>query len=327
MKDKSTNKWLIIIIILFISFIIIPIILRVFNIKEGNANPTNKDINKNIKQVENTVNTINNNTKIIKNGLGAVNSAAGVINAANTKLNNATNSLNNANQKVNTASTTLGSASGTLSGVKKDTTNILDSRATETAIITKNDNDNRDIIRGGTDSSINLTKMYNAIMGISDLIPKSAAPPPIDYKTRFDTYNNSLNGMTGQINAYSTNLNDLNTDLSRNIMRMSDNIVAYNTANLTNSKTVFDMNQNVTTANQSYLATIGPINTNIDAINAKLQTFDFEKLNNTMAQYNKDNLELTGKILSRLDGYETDFTNYKAVLDDRLRINPTIKNQ
>ena len=44
MKDTSINKWLIIIIILVIAFIIIPIILKVFNIKEG---VSNRDVNNN----------------------------------------------------------------------------------------------------------------------------------------------------------------------------------------------------------------------------------------------------------------------------------------
>lgn len=55
------NKWLIIIIILFIAFFIIPFFLFVFNIKEGitnEVNVTNKQINDNINSLHNRVKVV-----------------------------------------------------------------------------------------------------------------------------------------------------------------------------------------------------------------------------------------------------------------------------
>lgn len=64
MINKGLNKWLIIIIILFISFIIIPILLKLFKIKEGFDI---KDIDKKLNNVNDKMNNINNNVNNIKN--------------------------------------------------------------------------------------------------------------------------------------------------------------------------------------------------------------------------------------------------------------------
>jgi hypothetical protein len=58
MIQKSLNKWLIIIIILFISFIIIPIILKIFKMKEG---LTTKELGKKMDKVKDKVTDINKN--------------------------------------------------------------------------------------------------------------------------------------------------------------------------------------------------------------------------------------------------------------------------
>jgi hypothetical protein len=57
------NKWLVIIVILFICFIIIPILLKLFNMKEGFSI---NDVGNKVNDVKDKLNVANNNINIIK---------------------------------------------------------------------------------------------------------------------------------------------------------------------------------------------------------------------------------------------------------------------
>ena len=345
MKNTSVNKWLIIIIILFISFIIIPIVLNFFNIKEG---ASNQEINKNVNKVGGKVDTANSGINVIKSNIQTVKDAgdkittaggvitrasddifstSGRINAASSNINDSSGRINAASSDITKASGSINAASGKIDAVKDDTGKILGSRAEITKAITDKDTDNKNLLKGS--DNVNLTIIYDAINSLTELFKKipTNTITPTDYTAPFNTNSAALTAMSGQIGTYNTKLDGLNADLSTNMQGMSSNIVAYNTANLENSKAVFQINQDVTAANHSYLETIRPINGNIAAINEKMQTFDFDKLNTTMQEYNTKNAQLTSAILSKLNDYETGFEKYKEVLNRRLLINPTTENQ
>jgi hypothetical protein len=94
MKDNSTNKWLIIIIILFICFIIIPILMKLFNITEG---ATNRQINDNVNDAKRKINDANNKLNTANSTINTVKSATDdikatrAINTAAIKQNDDTN--------------------------------------------------------------------------------------------------------------------------------------------------------------------------------------------------------------------------------------------
>lgn len=346
MKNTSVNKWLVISIILFICFIIIPIVLNFFNIKEGALNLS--DVNQTVKRVGDSVGTANTGINVIKSNIQTVKDAgdkittaggvitrasddifstSGRINAASSNINDSSGRINAASSDITKASGSINAASGKIDAVKDDTGKILGSRAEITKAITDKDTDNKNLLKGS--DNVNLTIIYDAINSLTELFKKipTNTITPTDYTAPFNTNSAALTAMSGQIGTYNTKLDGLNADLSTNMQGMSSNIVAYNTANLENSKAVFQINQDVTAANHSYLETIRPINGNIAAINEKMQTFDFDKLNTTMQEYNTQNAKLTSAILSKLKDYEKGFEDYKIVLNRRLLINPTTENQ
>jgi hypothetical protein len=278
MKDTSINKWLIIIIILVIAFIIIPIILKVFNIKEG---VSNRDVNNNVNQA--------------RGQIQGVKGVADVIKTTTDTIKTTTNDINSKRELR--------------SGL------IMTNDNTNTASIKQNDNTNMETIK-------------NSIAELKGLIPTTTNTGiPVDfsgqingYNTTLGQYNESLKGMTGQVNQYNENLNKGAEALTTKIREFNGNIVAYNTANLANASAVSAMDSSIKDTSGKYLATITPIDTNIAAINEKLQNFDPDALNRTMQEYNTANLALTEKILTQLTNYEGPVLKYKKKLNERLLI-------
>jgi hypothetical protein len=132
MINKSLNKWLIIIIILFISFIIIPIIFKMnegfvdpIKINGVKLNPTlhaSEQVNKNLKEV--ATNVYNNQGIIYRNDAS---NAARIINADKTNSNDSTKAIKTAikdsldtysknNPDVNTSLTSFSGLINALSG-------------------------------------------------------------------------------------------------------------------------------------------------------------------------------------------------------------------
>jgi hypothetical protein len=285
------NKWLIIIIILIIAFIIIPFLMFMFNIKEGVTNEdkiTNKEINENVDKIKNKIENVSSNVKDVKGTL---------------------NDVNKVSEKLKESNKLITKTSGTVSNVKDDTKKLLRSRATETSAITKNDNINRNlIIHGGKnnkENNMNLTKIYKEIQDIKSLNSKGVIGSPIDFKLNFD--NNKFN--------------KLERDISRNMFSMSNNIVAYNSANLENAKAIQNVNQNVKSAKDTYLSKIKNINKHMEKINNKMKNIDFNKLNDAILSYNTSNVDLNSTLLSKFDVYEKDMLSFKNKIYKRLLIN------
>jgi hypothetical protein len=287
------NRWLIIIIILFICFIVIPISLKLFNIKEGFSI---NDIGNRVNDVRNNVNSIKSSQIVDRQFLKEKIDAA----EQRIKMNDEENEkriLDAIDNKIQTSSRTV-SAPAPSAPAPSNNIQIGDYNAK----------------LGDYNAKLG---EYNT--GLND--PTKGIIPKIDIMNGFiSAYNTNLTQNNTKLGELNSGLNDPANGMIPKIDSMNANIVAYNTTNLSNTGAIASMGQTIQATNASYLSNINSINDNILKMKEKLDEFDYQAINTKIDAYTTEQLRLTNLILSNIDTYKLEDDVFKTELRDRLKM-------